>query len=76
MHLATAAVTADPAAATSPEPTVTDVIARSPSRPGRSPDIITELPGPRPAQHIAFDEPITSPSLPRAYPLVPVRGEG
>ena len=26
--------------------------------------------------HVAFDETWTSPSLPRAYPIVPVRGEG
>jgi len=56
---------------------VTDVIARrspSPSRP--VPDIITELPGPKARAHIAFDESVTSPSLPRAYPIVPVRGDG
>jgi 4-aminobutyrate aminotransferase len=40
------------------------------------PDIVTELPGPRAREHVAFDETWTSPSLPRAYPLVPVRGEG
>jgi 4-aminobutyrate aminotransferase len=37
---------------------------------------LTELPGPRARSHVAFDETWTSPSLPRAYPLVPVRGEG
>jgi 4-aminobutyrate aminotransferase len=40
------------------------------------PDIITELPGPKARAHVAFDETWTSPSLPRAYPIVPVRGEG
>ncbi|HYC06795.1 MAG TPA: aminotransferase class III-fold pyridoxal phosphate-dependent enzyme [Candidatus Binatia bacterium] len=37
---------------------------------------MTELPGPKAREHIAFDEAWTSPSLPRAYPIVPVRGEG
>ena len=40
------------------------------------PDIVTELPGPRARAHVAFDEAWTSPSLPRAYPIVPIRGEG
>jgi 4-aminobutyrate aminotransferase len=40
------------------------------------PHIVTELPGPKARAHIAFDEKWTSPSLPRAYPIVPVRGEG
>jgi 4-aminobutyrate aminotransferase len=40
------------------------------------PDIRTEIPGPKARAHIAFDETWTSPSLPRAYPIVPVRGEG
>ena len=40
------------------------------------PDIITEIPGPRARAHVAYDETWTSPSLPRAYPIVPVRGEG
>jgi 4-aminobutyrate aminotransferase len=40
------------------------------------PNIVTELPGPKARAHIAFDEKWTSPSLPRAYPIVPVRGEG
>jgi len=44
---------------------------------GRSvPDIVTPLPGPKAQAHVAFDEAWTSPSLPRAYPIVPVRGEG
>ena len=40
------------------------------------PDIVTELPGPRARAHIEFDHAWTSPSLPRAYPIVPVRGLG
>jgi 4-aminobutyrate aminotransferase len=40
------------------------------------PSIVTELPGPKARAHVAFDETWTSPSLPRAYPIVPVRGEG
>jgi 4-aminobutyrate aminotransferase len=40
------------------------------------PDIVTALPGPRARAHIEFDHAWTSPSLPRACPLVPVRGEG
>jgi 4-aminobutyrate aminotransferase len=41
-----------------------------------APDIRTPLPGPRARQHVAFDHTYTSPSLPRAYPLVPIRGQG
>ncbi len=41
-----------------------------------APHIVTELPGPKARAHIAFDERWTSPSLPRAYPIVPARGEG
>jgi 4-aminobutyrate aminotransferase len=40
------------------------------------PDIVTEIPGPKARAHVTFDETWTSPSLPRAYPIVPVRGEG
>ena len=40
------------------------------------PHIVTELPGPKARAHVKFDETWTSPSLPRAYPIVPVRGEG
>jgi 4-aminobutyrate aminotransferase len=42
----------------------------------RVPDLITEIPGPKARAHVEFDETWTSPSLPRAYPLVPVRGHG
>jgi 4-aminobutyrate aminotransferase len=40
------------------------------------PDIVTEIPGPKARAHVEFDETWTSPSLPRAYPIVPVRGDG
>jgi 4-aminobutyrate aminotransferase len=40
------------------------------------PDIVTPPPGPRARAHIEFDHAWTSPSLPRAYPIVPVRGQG
>jgi 4-aminobutyrate aminotransferase len=40
------------------------------------PHIVTELPGPKAREHVAFDEEWTSPSLPRAYPIVPLRGDG
>lgn len=41
-----------------------------------APHLVTELPGPGARAHIEFDERYTSPSLPRAYPMVPVRGRG
>ena len=41
-----------------------------------APHLVTEVPGPRARAHVAYDEAWTSPSLPRAYPLVPVRGSG
>ena len=34
------------------------------------------FPGPKARAHVEFDETWTSPSLPRAYPIVPVRGDG
>jgi 4-aminobutyrate aminotransferase len=40
------------------------------------PHIVTEIPGPKARAHVAYDESWTSPSLPRAYPIVPVRAEG
>jgi 4-aminobutyrate aminotransferase len=40
------------------------------------PHIVTELPGPKARAHLEFDKQWTSPSVPRAYPVVPVRGEG
>jgi 4-aminobutyrate aminotransferase len=50
--------------------------ASQPLRDRPIPDLITEIPGPRARDHVAFDQQWTSPSLPRAYPLVPVRGQG
>jgi 4-aminobutyrate aminotransferase len=41
-----------------------------------APVLRTVIPGPRAREHVAFDERWTSPSLPRAYPFVPVRGQG
>ena len=62
------------------EGSVTQALPRtSPATDGngrRTPRIVTELPGPRARAHVAFDETWTSPSLPRAYPIVPVRGDG
>ena len=40
------------------------------------PHLVTEVPGPRARAHVEFDHSVTSPSLPRAYPIVPVRGDG
>ena len=54
-------------------------MAHAPSRLAQArpvPDIVTEIPGPKARAHVAYDQAWTSPSLPRAYPIVPVRGEG
>ncbi len=40
------------------------------------PRLLTEIPGPRARAHVDYDHAWTSPSLPRAYPFVPVRGHG
>jgi 4-aminobutyrate aminotransferase len=40
------------------------------------PVLRTPLPGPLARRVVSEDERVTSPSLPRAYPCVPVRGEG
>ena len=40
------------------------------------PHIVTELPGPKARAHVEFDRQWTSPSVPRAYPVVPLRAEG
>ena len=40
------------------------------------PYLRTEVPGPKARRHVAFDHQFTSPSLPRAYPIVPIRGSG
>jgi 4-aminobutyrate aminotransferase len=57
-----------------PQPQETLVTTPLQARP--VPDIVTALPGPRALAHIEFDRAWTSPSLPRAYPLVPARGLG
>lgn len=41
-----------------------------------APRLITEIPGPEALARIERDRKVTSPSLPRAYPLVPQRGGG
>ncbi|HEX9518184.1 MAG TPA: aminotransferase class III-fold pyridoxal phosphate-dependent enzyme [Streptosporangiaceae bacterium] len=40
------------------------------------PDVRTSLPGPRASAIYERDQRVTSPSLPRAYPLMPQRGSG
>lgn len=40
------------------------------------PDVVTELPGPKARALIAMDARYTSPSLPRAYAIVPAQGDG
>jgi 4-aminobutyrate aminotransferase len=54
---------------------VTDLVDR-PAVTRPVPDIRVPVPGPLARRHVAFDQTYTSPSLPRAYPLVPVRGSG
>ena len=54
-------------------------MAQAPSRLAQArpvPHIVTEIPGPKARAHVEYDERWTSPSLPRAYPIVPIRGEG
>lgn len=41
-----------------------------------APRLLTEVPGPQALARIERDRKVTSPSLPRAYPLVPRRGAG
>ncbi|MGH2636200.1 MAG: aminotransferase class III-fold pyridoxal phosphate-dependent enzyme, partial [Actinomycetota bacterium] len=41
-----------------------------------APRLLTEVPGPEAVARIERDGKVTSPSLPRAYPLVPKRGAG
>jgi 4-aminobutyrate aminotransferase len=41
-----------------------------------APRIQTEIPGPNARAVVAADTEVTSPSLPRAYPLAPIRGAG
>jgi len=42
----------------------------------QAPRLVTEVPGPEALARIERDRKVTSPSLPRAYPLVPKRGAG
>jgi 4-aminobutyrate aminotransferase len=42
----------------------------------QAPRLVTEVPGPEALLRIDRDSKVTSPSLPRAYPLVPRRGAG
>jgi 4-aminobutyrate aminotransferase len=56
--------------ATPPTPSAT------PPTPSATPRLVTEVPGPRARARVALDEAITSPSLPRAYPIVPASGSG
>jgi 4-aminobutyrate aminotransferase len=42
----------------------------------RAPQLVTEIPGPRARAQVEYDRAWTSPSLPRAYPLAPVSGQG
>jgi len=42
----------------------------------RAPRLVTQVPGPEALARIELDRRVTSPSLPRAYPLVPKRGAG
>jgi 4-aminobutyrate aminotransferase len=51
-------------------------LAQQPTDSRPLPDIVTELPGPRARVQIALDAQYVTPSLPRAYDLVPVRGDG
>ena len=44
--------------------------------PSIAPRLLTEIPGPKARARVEFDKSVTSPSLPRAYPIVPVRGSG
>jgi 4-aminobutyrate aminotransferase len=41
-----------------------------------APRLVTELPGPKARALVERDRRVTSPSLPRAYPLAPARGAG
>jgi 4-aminobutyrate aminotransferase len=51
-------------------------VSRPSSNSVSAPHLVTEVPGPKARAAVAYDERWTSPSLPRAYPIVPVRGEG
>ena len=51
-------------------PEIADLVA------AQAPRLITEVPGPEAMARIERDRKVTSPSLPRAYPFVPLRGAG
>jgi 4-aminobutyrate aminotransferase len=55
---------------------VSQLVDRPVVTPRSAPHLVTEIPGPRARRHVEYDHAWTSPSLPRAYPFVPVRGEG
>ncbi len=58
------------------EPAVTTASAPPSPATRPVPDLVTEIPGPKARAAVAFDEAWTSPSLPRAYPIVAARGRG
>ena len=58
------------------EPLSAAELALWPVPPLPAPLLVTEIPGPRARALIEADERVTSPSLPRAYPLVVDRAEG
>jgi 4-aminobutyrate aminotransferase len=41
-----------------------------------APILVTEVPGPKARAHVEYDRTWSSPGLPRAYPFVPVSGDG
>ncbi|HEY7023993.1 MAG TPA: aminotransferase class III-fold pyridoxal phosphate-dependent enzyme [Candidatus Limnocylindrales bacterium] len=52
-------------------------LAQVPTFEGRTvPDLRTAIPGPKARAQVDFDHRYTSPSLPRAYPIAPLRGRG
>ncbi|HUG49081.1 MAG TPA: aminotransferase class III-fold pyridoxal phosphate-dependent enzyme [Candidatus Limnocylindria bacterium] len=51
-------------------------LAERPAQARTVPHIRTPLPGPRTRELVDFDHRFTSPSLPRAYPFAPLRGQG
>jgi 4-aminobutyrate aminotransferase len=54
-------------------------VTQAPGKPAQAPAVphlVTELPGPKARATVEFDRQWSSPSVPRAYPVVPIRGEG
>jgi len=54
-------------------------VTQAPGKPVQAPAVphlVTELPGPKARATVEFDRQWSSPRVPRAYPVVPVRGEG